>query len=94
VVVKTGQVNDVRQLAYRPADAARGQVETMPFQMLRRLNDGATQRGDFHVLAVVERGRGSVSIDFTTPRWSHGRWSRFVPGSCTGGTTSPTSSGP
>lgn len=64
--MKTGQVNDVRQLAYRPADAARGQVETMPFQMLRRLNDGATQRGDFHVLAVVERGRGSVSIDFTT----------------------------
>lgn len=37
----------------------------MSFRELRRLNDGSTQRGDFHVLAVVRRGRGRVSIDFS-----------------------------
>jgi AraC family transcriptional regulator, transcriptional activator of pobA len=65
-MVNSGQVRKIRQLEYRPPDASRGQVETMPFQTLRELDDGATQRGDFHVLAVVQRGRGSVAIDFTT----------------------------
>ncbi|GAA2532514.1 transcriptional regulator [Winogradskya humida] len=37
----------------------------MSFATLRRLNDGSTQRGDFHVLAVVRRGQGRVSVDFT-----------------------------
>lgn len=37
----------------------------MSFATLRRLNDGSTQRGDFHVLAVVRSGRGRVSIDFS-----------------------------
>ena len=44
----------------------------MSFQTLRRLNDGATQRGDFHVLGIIRRGHGSVSADFSahtlTPR--------------------------
>ena len=65
-MVESGHVSEIRQLKYRPPDASRGQVETMPFKMLRELNHGATQRGDFHVLAVVQQGRGSVAIDFTT----------------------------
>lgn len=36
----------------------------MSFQRLRRLENSVTQRGDFHVLAVVRRGRGRVSVDF------------------------------
>lgn len=65
VIVKSRHVH-IRQLTYRPPDASSRQVETMPLTTLRELNDGATQRGDFHVLAIIERGRGSVAIDFTT----------------------------
>ena len=43
-------------------------VETMSFATLRPLNDALTQRGDFHVLAVVHRGCGRVSIDFSDHR--------------------------
>ncbi|MFH8492108.1 helix-turn-helix domain-containing protein [Streptomyces longisporoflavus] len=39
-------------------------VETMTFDRLRELNDGGTQRADFHVLAVVDAGHGSVTVDF------------------------------
>ena len=37
----------------------------MSFATLRRLNDGSTQRADFHVLAVVRHGQGGVSMDFS-----------------------------
>jgi AraC family transcriptional activator of pobA len=37
----------------------------MSFQTLRRLNDGATQRCDFLVLGIIQRGHGSVSADFS-----------------------------
>jgi AraC family transcriptional activator of pobA len=62
-MVKNGHVPPIRQLTYQPPRPA--PVERMSFQALRRLNDGSTQRGDFHVLAVVRRGGGRVSIDFT-----------------------------
>ncbi|WP_406632219.1 helix-turn-helix domain-containing protein [Amycolatopsis sp. WGS_07] len=58
-MVKTGHV--IRQMTYQPVGAA---VETMTFDRLRELNDGGTQRGDFHVLAIVDAGRGSVTVDF------------------------------
>ncbi|MFD2415649.1 helix-turn-helix domain-containing protein [Amycolatopsis pigmentata] len=58
----------IRQLTYQPPRERPAPVETMSFAMLRRLNDGLTQRGDFHVLAVVRRGRGRVSIDFSGHR--------------------------
>ncbi|WP_067674171.1 helix-turn-helix domain-containing protein [Nocardia miyunensis] len=58
----------IRQLIYRPPRETLAPVETMSFATLRRLNDGWTQRGDFHVLAVVRRGRGWVSIDFSDHR--------------------------
>jgi AraC-like DNA-binding protein len=64
-MVKNGHVTAIRQLTYQPPQGAPAPVETMSFAMLRRLNDGSTQRGDFHVLALVRRGRGRVSIDFS-----------------------------
>jgi AraC family transcriptional activator of pobA len=64
-MVKNGHVTAIRQLTYQPPREAPAPVETMSFAMLRRLNDGSTQRGDFHVVAVVCRGRGRVSIDFS-----------------------------
>jgi AraC family transcriptional activator of pobA len=63
-VVKTGRVTAIRQLAYIPAREALTPVETMSFATLSRMNDGSTQRGDFHVIAAVLGGRGRVSIDF------------------------------
>ncbi|WP_218156960.1 helix-turn-helix domain-containing protein [Amycolatopsis saalfeldensis] len=54
----------IRQLAYQPPDTV-SPVETMSFSRLRHLDTGSTQRGDFHVLAVVRRGQGRVSIDFS-----------------------------
>jgi len=52
-------------MTYRPVAQNRG-VEHMSFDRLRELNDGGTQRADFDVVAVVERGSGSVLVDFTS----------------------------
>ncbi|MFI2644469.1 AraC family transcriptional regulator [Streptomyces sp. NPDC018610] len=54
----------IRQMTYRPAGHRAAAVETMTFGRLRELNDGGTQRADFHVLAVVDAGPGSVTVDF------------------------------
>lgn len=64
-MVKNGHVTVIRQLTYQPPRTASVAVETMSFQRLRQLDDGSTQRGDFHVLAVIRRGTGRVSIDFS-----------------------------
>jgi len=64
-MVKTGHVTAIRQLTYQPPPDVDA-VETMSFATLRRVNDGATQRADFHVLAFVRAGRGEVSADFTS----------------------------
>ncbi len=63
-MVKTGQV--IRQLTYQPPRGAQAPVEVMTFARLRALNDGATQRADFHVLAFVRAGRGTVTADFAS----------------------------
>ncbi|MFI1994481.1 helix-turn-helix domain-containing protein [Actinoplanes sp. NPDC020271] len=62
--MKTGHV--IRQMVYQPPCEAWTPVETMTFARLRALNDGATQRADFHVLAFVRSGHGSVTADFAT----------------------------
>ncbi len=62
-MVKNGQMPAIRQLTYQPPRAV--PVETMSFRQLRRLDNGSTQRGDFHVLAVIRGGLGRVSIDFS-----------------------------
>jgi AraC family transcriptional regulator, transcriptional activator of pobA len=61
-------VSQVRQVAYQPPGGTFSPVETMSFDTLRRLNDGSTQRADFHVLTVVRRGLGEVSLDFSAHR--------------------------
>ncbi|MGC5562334.1 helix-turn-helix domain-containing protein [Streptomyces sp. FR-108] len=63
-MVETGHVTAIRQMTYQPVGGAGGAVETMTFDRLRELNDGGTQRADFHVLAVVDAGQGSVTVDF------------------------------
>ncbi|MGW6521025.1 helix-turn-helix domain-containing protein [Streptomyces sp. NPDC054950] len=54
----------IRQMTYQPEGRRAAAVETMTFSRLRELNDGGTQRADFHVLAVVDAGHGSVTVDF------------------------------
>lgn len=54
----------IRQMTYRPVGRRAAAVETMTFDRLRALNDGGTQRADFHVLALVDAGHGSVTVDF------------------------------
>lgn len=51
-------------MTYQPAGRRAATVETMTFDRLRELNDGGTQRADFHVVAVVDAGHGSVTVDF------------------------------
>ncbi|MGY6024711.1 helix-turn-helix domain-containing protein [Streptomyces spinosirectus] len=54
----------IRQMTYQPLGRRTTAVETMTFDRLRELNDGGTQRADFHVLAVIDAGPGSVTVDF------------------------------
>lgn len=68
LMVKTGQVTVIRQMTYQPVGRRAATVETMTFDRLRELNDGGTQRADFHVLAVVDAGHGSVTVDFLRHR--------------------------
>lgn len=65
-MVESGHVTGIRQMTYHPVDGTATAVEVMTFDRLRTLNDGGTQRADFHVLAVVDAGHGSVSIDFAS----------------------------
>ncbi|MFJ8673479.1 hypothetical protein [Streptomyces sp. NPDC093589] len=55
----------IRQMTYQPVGSGSAAVETMTFGRLRELNDGGTQRADFHVLAVVDAGHGAVTVDFS-----------------------------
>lgn len=66
-MVETGQVAAVEQMTYQGRGTAAA-VELMTFARLRAVNRGGTQRADFHVLAVVDGGRGEVSVDFARHR--------------------------
>ncbi|MBA9043308.1 hypothetical protein BJ996_000039 [Streptomyces phaeogriseichromatogenes] len=61
----------------------------MTFGRLRELNDGGTQRADFHVLAVIDAGPGPVAVDFHATRSKTGPRCGFRPARCTGGMKSP-----
>ncbi|MEV1026799.1 AraC family transcriptional regulator [Streptomyces sp. NPDC050264] len=63
-MVETGHVTVIRQMTYQPVGRGAAAVETLTFHRLRELNDGGTQRADFHVLAVVDAGHGTVTVDF------------------------------
>ncbi|MEX1657088.1 helix-turn-helix domain-containing protein [Streptomyces pseudovenezuelae] len=67
-MVETGHMTVIRQMTYQPVGGRAAAVETMAFDRLRQLNDGGTQRADFHVLAVVDAGHGSVTVDFLRHR--------------------------
>lgn len=63
-MVKNGHMARVRSLTYQPPDASSAAVEVQTFTQLRQLDEMHTQRGDFHVLALVDAGRGRVTVDF------------------------------
>ena len=65
-MVDAGHVTKIRQMTWRPAEGKAMPVEVMTFKRFRRLNNGGTQRADFPVLALIETGHGSLSIDFAT----------------------------
>ena len=65
-MVKTGLVATIRHMTYQPVDSGSASVEVMTFERLREVNDGGTQRADFHVLAVVDAGEGAVTVDFVS----------------------------
>ena len=79
-MVKNGHVSTVQQLTYQPPEPSDGGVEMMSFARLRKLNDGATQRADFYVIAVIDGGRGSVWIDFEHYLLAPGTVVRIPPG--------------
>ena len=64
-MVKSGHMTSIRHLTYDAPTPSMGDVEVMSFEYLRGLDQGRTQRGDFHVIALVTAGHGAVSIDFT-----------------------------
>jgi AraC-like DNA-binding protein len=63
-MVENGHMTAIRQMTYQPVGRGAAAVETMTFERLRELNDGGTQRADFHVLALVDCGHGAVTVDF------------------------------
>lgn len=62
-MVENGLVRSIRQMAYRPAYGGADPVEVMSIAQLRGVNSGHTQRADFCVVAIIDAGRGGVSID-------------------------------
>ncbi|WP_263731180.1 AraC family transcriptional regulator [Cellulomonas sp. SG140] len=58
----------VQQLTYQPLGGVPRPVEVLTFDRLRELSAGGTQRADFHVVAVVDRGHGAVTVDFRRHR--------------------------
>lgn len=65
-MVESGLVTEIRQMTYHPVGTMAIPVEVMTFDRLRAVNDGGSQRADFHVLAVIDAGHGSVSVDFAS----------------------------
>ncbi|GAA2054825.1 AraC family transcriptional regulator [Leifsonia soli] len=63
-MVQTGLVSSITQMRYRAPDPHGRLVETFTFARLRSMNDGGTQRADFHVLAFIDAGMGSLTVDF------------------------------
>ena len=57
-------VSHVLQMTYQPLGGVPRPVEVLTFDRLRELSAGGTQRADFHVVAVVDRGQGAVTVDF------------------------------
>ncbi|ROR35876.1 helix-turn-helix domain-containing protein [Kitasatospora cineracea] len=65
-MVKTGLVATIRHMTYQPVGRGASSVEVMTFRRLRDINDRGAQRADFHVLALVDEGDGTVAVDFAS----------------------------
>jgi AraC-like DNA-binding protein len=79
-MVQTGHVPSITQMRYVAPDPRGQQVETLTFARLRSMNDGGTQRADFHVLAFVRAGTGTITVDFAQHRLSPGAAVWIAPG--------------
>lgn len=64
-MVQTGLMTSIREMTYSPAGRSTAAVETMTLERLHTMNDGGTQRADFHVLALIDAGHGFVTVDFS-----------------------------
>jgi AraC-like DNA-binding protein len=67
-MVRNGQLADIPMLRYQAGRGPDGGVEVITFAQLRTMPAGREhppiQRTDFHVLAFVSSGRGTVTVDF------------------------------
>lgn len=63
-MVETGLMTSIREMTYHPAGRRTAAVETMTLNRFHTMNDGGTQRADFHVLALIDAGHGTVTVDF------------------------------
>lgn len=67
-MVRNGQHTPIRALRYQASGGPDGGVEVITFARLRTMPAGSrrppVQRADFHVLAIVGSGHGTVTVDF------------------------------
>ncbi|NUU08182.1 helix-turn-helix transcriptional regulator [Leifsonia sp. C5G2] len=80
-MVKNGHMPEIAQMTYQPPGRRQSSVETMTFERLRAVNAGGTQRADFHVVALVDSGRGTLTVDFQRHRLEAGHAAWIAPGS-------------
>lgn len=75
-MVKNGQRGTIRLLPWQAPDEPDDGVEVMTFARLRSQPEGSSdppvQRTAFHVLAIVDSGQGSVTVDFVRHRLEPG----------------------
>jgi AraC family transcriptional regulator, transcriptional activator of pobA len=70
----------IRQLSYRPPDAARSRIEALTFADLRTMTPHLPMRADFCVLAAIDAGHGAVMVDFERRRLDAGTVVLLRPG--------------
>ena len=67
-MVRSGQSAEPRRILFDPTARSRSGVEVTDFARVRTMPAGGraptTQRADFHVLAIVSSGHGSLMVDF------------------------------
>ncbi len=75
-MVRNGQHDPIRLLRYQAGGAPDGGIEVITFARMRTMPAGSrhpsVQRADFHVLAIVGSGHGTVTVDFACHRLEPG----------------------
>ncbi len=76
LMVKNGQHGPIRMLRYRADGEPDGGIEVITFAQLRTMPASGrhppVQRADFHVLAIIGSGHGTVTVDFVRHRLESG----------------------